>query len=213
MIIWGSRGVTSIKARTRFICPVCQCESACDHKRVRRFFTLYFIPIIPLGTHSEYVECKKCGKAFEPEALAHDPAAAGREMQAMIEFVFLRAMTMTMCADGNLHESQIARIREAYQATTSEELPEEALQGEMKDTLRLSADASAGLIEQYAAPMNNEGREAVFRAAMVVAEADGDVSAEEMAVLMTIGQALGMTAAHMQGIVMSRRAETEATEA
>lgn len=205
--------MTSTKARTRFVCPVCQCDSACDHKRVRRFFTLYFIPIIPLGTAAEYVECKKCGKAFEPEALAHDPAAARREMQAMIEFVFLRAMTMTMCADGNLHETQLARIREAYQAMTTEELPEGTFQAEIEEALRHSADASADLIGQFATPMNNEGREAVFRAAMVVAEADGDVSAEEMAVLMTIGQALGMTAAHMQGIVMSRRAETEATEA
>jgi hypothetical protein len=36
------------------------------HKRATRFFTLYFIPLVPLKDLGEYVECQTCTTAFDP---------------------------------------------------------------------------------------------------------------------------------------------------
>lgn len=34
------------------------------------WFTLYFIPIIPLGTRGFYIECAQCAGTFGPEVLS-----------------------------------------------------------------------------------------------------------------------------------------------
>ena len=48
MIIFGTRGITYRMAAGRFACPSCGPGTGFTHRRVRRFFTLYFIPVIPL---------------------------------------------------------------------------------------------------------------------------------------------------------------------
>ena len=48
MIVFGTRGVTSTKETGPFNCLFCGDQRAYSRKSVRRFFTLYFIPVIPL---------------------------------------------------------------------------------------------------------------------------------------------------------------------
>ena len=73
MIIFGTRGVKSTLSQGQFDCPQCGSNRAYKHKKVTRFFTLYFIPVIPLGkillpyTFKRRVEksCLKYGKNKE----------------------------------------------------------------------------------------------------------------------------------------------------
>ena len=55
MIIFGTTGITSTKAKGNFTCPQCANNRLYKHRKVTRFFTLYFIPLIPLGSVGEYV--------------------------------------------------------------------------------------------------------------------------------------------------------------
>ncbi len=48
MIIFGTRGITYSKGNGEFFCPTCADKKPYKHKRVRRFFDLYFVPIVPL---------------------------------------------------------------------------------------------------------------------------------------------------------------------
>jgi hypothetical protein len=71
LIIFGTRKVVSSKQQGMFWCPRCASSQPFDHKRTRRFFTLYFIPLIPLDTVAEYVECQACRYTFEPSVLQY----------------------------------------------------------------------------------------------------------------------------------------------
>ncbi len=42
-------------------------------KHARQYFALYFIPLIPLGKGTEYVQCNTCGTQFEPAVLGYQP--------------------------------------------------------------------------------------------------------------------------------------------
>jgi hypothetical protein len=68
-IIWGTKGITTSKGSGRFGCPACGGERGYIHKQVRRFFTLYFIPLIPLQIVGTYVECQGCGGTFNDTVL------------------------------------------------------------------------------------------------------------------------------------------------
>jgi len=78
LIIFGRKSITGSKGRGEFTCPKCQSKQPYDHKHVRRWFTLYFIPVFPVATVGEYVECGGCQGTFKPivlEARALPPPA------------------------------------------------------------------------------------------------------------------------------------------
>ena len=47
LIIFGTKGVTSTLSTGSFNCPGCSSQTHYDHKRVRKYFTLYWLPIFP----------------------------------------------------------------------------------------------------------------------------------------------------------------------
>ena len=69
LIIFGTRGVTSLKDKGIFFCPSCQTNCNYDHKVVKRFGTLYFIPLLPLDEITNYIECQECKNAYKQEVL------------------------------------------------------------------------------------------------------------------------------------------------
>ena len=73
MIIWGSRGLTSVVESGEFHCPQCETPRSGNLKQVRNFFTLYFIPLIPLDIAGRYAECGSCGGTFAEEIMSYDP--------------------------------------------------------------------------------------------------------------------------------------------
>ena len=80
MIIFGWRGITCTKQTAQFYCPACRAETTYQHRVIRNFFTLYFIPIIPLSVLGEYIECRECKTAFHPDLLGFYPNRAVGEM-------------------------------------------------------------------------------------------------------------------------------------
>lgn len=70
LIIYGSRGMTSTIGNGQFACPRCSMMRHYNHRQVRLFFTLYFIPLIPLWRLGEYIECGSCGGTYGVEVLS-----------------------------------------------------------------------------------------------------------------------------------------------
>jgi hypothetical protein len=68
-IIYGTRGVKFTKEEGVFKCPNCICSRPYRLRSIRRFATLFFIPIIPLDKLGEYVECEHCLETYIPRVL------------------------------------------------------------------------------------------------------------------------------------------------
>ena len=70
IFIWGSRYLTSTRDSGRFYCPHCV-KLDVDYRRVaaRQWFTMYFIPVFPIGGHEEHIECQRCQGTFKVEVL------------------------------------------------------------------------------------------------------------------------------------------------
>ena len=73
MIIFGVRTSESTASFGSFLCPCCRTSQDYRHVVHKRWFTLYFIPLIPLGRVGEQVECQGCFSRFSPGALSHVP--------------------------------------------------------------------------------------------------------------------------------------------
>ena len=70
LIIYGTTGITSTTGHGNFTCPMCMRQAAYRQRQIRRWFTLYFIPIIPLHVACRYVECASCGAELDERVLA-----------------------------------------------------------------------------------------------------------------------------------------------
>ena len=75
MIIWGTRTSNVEVAHGEFHCPKCEASRAYRHMQAKRWFTLYFIPLIPMGKRGEWWECQTCTRAYEPIAVKAVTAA------------------------------------------------------------------------------------------------------------------------------------------
>ncbi|MBW3542352.1 MAG: zinc ribbon domain-containing protein [Planctomycetes bacterium] len=70
-IIFGISDKVKAKPAGTSHCPACQAERPFVELRRSRWFTLFFIPLIPLGGGSlGRVQCPHCGSEFDAGAIA-----------------------------------------------------------------------------------------------------------------------------------------------
>ncbi|MHC4401849.1 MAG: tellurite resistance TerB family protein [Planctomycetota bacterium] len=202
MIIFGTRGVTYSGGSGSFFCPSCDGQQPYAHKRVRRFFSLYFIPVIPLDLVGEYIECASCRGTFQTGVLDFDPAAAQKRFEAEFERGIKRVMVQMALADGVIEDEEVETIRKIYGDLTRVDITEADVRAEIEQAL-----ADGRRIEEFlgamAGNLNDSGKELVVKAAFFVAAADGVFQEEEKALLGSIGNALKMSPAHFNGVIAS----------
>lgn len=63
-LIIGSRPVLTVLSVVTFVCPHCRHEARQRVMRQQQKLTLFFIPLLSLGS-SWFVECEHCGTATE----------------------------------------------------------------------------------------------------------------------------------------------------
>ncbi len=198
MIIFGTRGVTYKHQAGGFFCPLCRGDADYKAKRVRRFFTLYFIPVIPLDLLGEYVECQGCQGTFDNAVLEYDPRAESAAFEAEFHKAIRQTMVQMVIADGVVEDEELVTLREIYQGLTGIDLETEALRQECEST---QATDIAAVVGGFAGRLNENGKEMVLSAAVQVATSDDDFADEERDLVLAIGKSLEMSSAHVKGVL------------
>jgi tellurite resistance protein len=200
LIIFGTRGVTYGAGQGEFYCPDCESKRPYSQKRVRRFFTLYFIPLVPLDLLGEYVECTHCTSTYKTGILDLVPGKSEEEEEAEFRKATRRVLVLMMLADGNVDESEINAIIEIIGKLERREVSRDEITAEVA-----AARAAPQDIQEYCKGMagflNDRGREMVVRAALQVASADGHFDTTEKEALAKIAASLNLSKAHFTGIM------------
>ncbi|MEZ6244258.1 MAG: TerB family tellurite resistance protein [Phycisphaerales bacterium] len=190
MIIYGWRGVTKTVDRGNFFCPQCNAEQGYQRKSVRRFFTLYFIPVIPLNKLGEFVRCDACRGDFREEVLQADPRHAAGLRDAVRDAI-RRVMVAIAAADGRLEDNEVSMLRHIYLDLTKTTLDEWELRNEIDAAVATPIDLGAEL-GPMAPHLSDEGKDLVLRAALLIAGADGHVDEKEMATITRVAGILNV---------------------
>lgn len=80
MIIWGSKGREIELSSGQFYCPKCDTTRPYKHKRLAKYFTIYFIPLFQIENLGEYIECQVCHQTFKPEVLDYKPPSPAERL-------------------------------------------------------------------------------------------------------------------------------------
>jgi tellurite resistance protein len=200
LIIFGTRGVTYGSQTGQFFCPDCGDQQSYRHRRVRRFFTLYFIPLLPLDLLGEYVECQSCSSTYKTSILEYDPRASADSAESEFRQAMRRVLALMSLADGHVDDSEIDAIATILGQLEDREVPRAEIEAELERARAARTD-----IEDYCREMagylNDAGREMVIKAAVLVASADGNFDDAERAALAKMAGALNMSRAHFAGVI------------
>jgi tellurite resistance protein len=200
MILIGEINITYTKGIGEFYCPQCTREQPCQHKRVRRFLTLYFIPVVPLDLVSEHVRCLGCRQTQPLHAMELGADDYQREHRREFATDVKRVMVLTMIADGALEEEEIETIQHFYRRLADEELSREQILREAEQAQR--AGTSAAVYAQVVSGRRSEEeKEWIIRGAFAAAIAGGELSDERLAQLKQLPVALGVSESRFREII------------
>ena len=206
MIIFGTRGVTLTSEKGDFHCPQCASEQAYKYKKVRRFFTLYFIPIIPLDLLGEYVECQNCRGTFVPDVLDYDPNAEHDEFMAEYERAIRHSMVLMLLADGVIEEQEKITVLNIINQTGHHDMSMAQLEAYINKVQQEKQPVSTYL-KTVAPGLNNHGKEMIIKCAYSVSMADGHMADEEFRLIQDMAKSMDMTSAHLNGVIQEVQKE------
>ena len=152
-------------------------------------FTLYFVPLFPLGVLGEHLECKVCGTTF----------LDGDDEPAFAKAA-LRVMTKMLLADGVVAEEEVLAIGRIQEELTGAPIERAAIERAIADA-RVDAASLHATIDAIAPRLNAAGKEQVLRAAYRVAVADGTFHEDEERLLGEIAASLEMTPRHFADVI------------
>ena len=199
MIIFGTRGITTTRKRGQFHCPHCGPQRYC-HKGVRRFVTVCFIPLIPMNTVGEYVECEACGNTYHMDVLHYDPAVAQEQMRSYLFETLKQVMVQVLLADERVDDNEVATVLNVFRQVSGEELSETELRVEIR-AAEASPEATLEKLVNLGAMLDDRAKEMIVKAALLVASSDGAIDANERELIQHIAAAIEMSPAHMRGVI------------
>ncbi|MGH1367229.1 MAG: TerB family tellurite resistance protein [Maritimibacter sp.] len=198
-IVWGFRGRNKVMSGGNFYCP--ECGDYRDYKliAVNRWFTLYWIPLFKTKALGEFVECDSCKSTFNERVLDFDPKADHEKFEAAFSIAAKRVMFKMALADGDIDQSEIDQITQAFSNIAKREIDAADIAAEL-EAARDDTRSIADYLVEVAPGLNDTGKELVLRSAIAVAKADGTVDDSERDELQTLSKALDLPKAYANGI-------------
>jgi hypothetical protein len=87
MIIFGTKPRLKTIGSGTFYCPHCQATRQYELKQGKNYFTLYFVPIFPMGDLGEFVEWYICHTTFKSDVLKLIPPKPKADLASMLNAV------------------------------------------------------------------------------------------------------------------------------
>lgn len=195
MIIIGTTVLNFTREQGEFHCPTCAAQQSYRQKRGRQFLTLYFIPLIPLNSVGEFIQCGGCRQRFDVSILTYDPAKERAELLEM----YSRLLLLVMLSTNRVTEIDRDRLQQVLferfdQGVSEEELMQYAEEAEAVDADPLSF---AHRIRRTYDPHIAAD---VLRAAFSMLSRGDGIGSEEKEFLVKLGQALGFTTNEMAAL-------------
>jgi hypothetical protein len=177
-----------------FFCPKCGGDRQYERRQARRWFHLYYIPLIPAKILGEQIKCTTCGTNFRDSVLSRP--TSGQLSAVLVDAVRGLAVHVLRAGSTDSPAARAAAVNEARRAGLAA-YSDADLSADLDVVPGDLSQLLAGLGPQLAEP----GKEGLVAGAAKIALADGPFSDLERQVVVSAGAALGMTAAHTVGVI------------
>jgi Tellurite resistance protein TerB len=192
LLIWGFKVRFKALRSVLFACPQCGADREGVLRQARRWFTFFFVPLIPLAELGRDVECSSCHRRFDPRILENPTSAT---ISANLESATRFGVAAIVRAHSNRPATRVAAI--AAMREHIAEYNDAQLDIDLANTNDTQLES---WLRHLADALNPHGKEAYFNAMARIALADGPLDDNGRALLTAIGNALMMTQAQITGL-------------
>jgi uncharacterized tellurite resistance protein B-like protein len=211
MILIGTFQWASTRLKGVFACPNCESTEQFRLRASRPFLTLYFIPVLPIGGLSEYVECRRCKTSYEPLILssrmlpseAANPAGSSSNAAApAFEDDLLSVLALMMVEDGQVTEEEIRVARRLYENIAEDNLSREDL-GHACSVVRMQRLSTMSFLATCSKRRTHEEKLLIVQAMFGVASAEGQISPGRLRALLEARERMELDESEFQRAVDS----------
>ena len=194
LIIFGVRVFYRITGQGVFHCRRCGGDREYRRRSGRRWFTVFFIPVIPLNKVGEHVQCVSCRTRYVVDVLALPTTA---QMQAALP-AGMRAAVAAMLRSGDAGSDAARQRAIATVAGAGADGYDEAT---LDADLVMAGDAVRSALHRVGGQLTVQAREWYLADVIRIGMADGLLSDSERGTAQAIGLDLGMTQAQVLGVI------------
>jgi hypothetical protein len=215
LLIFGLRVFYRAVGQGMFHCQRCGGDREYRHRSGRRWFTLLFIPVIPLGHVGDHVQCTICGTRYRMDVLSLPTTA---QMQEALPAGMRAAAIAMLRAGGASSASARRRAMDAIKGAGVADYDDVALDA---DLFAAPSPAQPGQDQpgqdqpgqdqpgqELAEPLNRvaiqlavPAREWFLAEVVRIGLADGMLSDDERHAAREVAAQLGMTPAQARGVI------------
>ena len=199
ILIWGFRARAKAVSTGEFFCTRCGADRSYVLQHIRRWFTFFFIPLFPVGkTLGEQVKCSTCGTCFRPEVLSTPTSASFSENlrgRGAVRGGVDARRRRPVATKPPARRRSMPPAGPAPRPTTT--------RGSPTISARSTPRSSPSTSRRWPQGLNLQGKETFIEQVARIGLADGPLSPSETRVLESLSATLGLSAAHLRGIVVS----------
>ncbi|MBT7442975.1 MAG: hypothetical protein HN790_03305 [Methylococcales bacterium] len=176
LLLAGIKSITKTHEEGQFYCATCDSQQPFKHLKIREFGTLFFMPIFPMGTVDEYLECSSCFANYLPsyDTTEHheQPCPEATSHRGMV-----RVLTFLLLGYGKTSE-RIKAIQAIYEELLGKPLSEDCILSETTLILQSSDDLTR-IAKQIAPTISIENRAKILTAAHRFSDGCSDMTYED----------------------------------
>jgi hypothetical protein len=194
LIIFGLRVFYRTIAQGTFHCRRCGGDRQYRRRSGRRWFTLFFIPVIPLNSVGEHVQCTTCRARYVTDVLSQPTTA---QMQEALP-AGMRAAVSAMLRSGDpASPASRQRAIEAVVGAGMRGYDESVLNADLTQP----SESIRPALNRVGAQLTVQAREWYLAEVIRIGLADGPLTEGERQAALAIGIDLGMTQAQVVGVI------------
>lgn len=194
MLIWGWRTRTKTLSSGIFFSPQAGCDAPYELVEARRWFTLFFIPLIPLSVLGTFVRCGLTGAEYDSRIL---DAPTNADVLGQLT-LGAREMIATAVSAGGFASD--AKRRLAVDAVRQH--VDDYDDAQLEQDLRAAPQAPiSDRLSYLSGTISQTGKERLLLSAAALIATDGTVDAGTDQAVRWMGEQLLLSPAHVHGII------------
>ena len=201
LLVFGVRYLYSLVATGTFHCPVCEVDRTYRLRTPRAWFHLFWIPLVPLRRGEPIVECDVCRSRFRPDVLSVPTSEQFGELLSR----GLRTAAAYLITAAEAGPDALPRAVAVLQRSLGPGYTRELLEADLA-AHRQGSDFS--VLGRLAGQLDVLGKEQLLRGLAELELAIADGREPDWSRLGDVAAALGITPAHVHGIVQEARARS-----
>ena len=179
----------------QFYCPKCLAVCEYRHRSSRPFLTIYFIPVIPIGSSTNFLECSTC-KLQYPESM-NEPLPASGDFSVDL----LQAVCLTILSDGVVDPEEVNRAIQVLRAIGNSLYSRDEIDHGCDD-VRSRYRSLGEYLWRSKSKWIEEEKFRIIQAIFLVASESGYLSRSRLKPLAEAGRTLGLSRAELEECIV-----------